>query len=273
MQIFFYVIIFIMGACLGSFLCCMARRLHLKSIKQQVKNKRSICLHCHSELKWYDNIPIVSWLILKGKCRKCKKKIGIAELLSELGVALAFLTIGLGLQFSGATIEVLLDSQQPVTAWLSLIMLLVFILMLSFLAIYDGIYGQLPVSILIVAVICAIIVIVLRKWGSFSMPQDFLDILYSVLILGGIYLVLYLVSKGKWVGDGDWILGTAIGIALGNPWLAINTLFIANLTACLVMAPVVKKTHHKKIYFGPFMVVAFVIVYSFAEFFYYAIGG
>lgn len=261
-----------MGACLGSFLCCMARRLHLKSIKQQVKNKRSICLHCHSELKWYDNIPIVSWLILKGKCRKCKKKIGVAELLSELGVALAFLTIGLGLQFSGTTIEVLLDSQ-PVTAWLSLIMLLVFILVLSFLAIYDGIYGQLPVSILIVAVICAIIVIVLREWGSFSMPQDFLDILYSVLIIGGIYLVLYLVSKGKWVGDGDWILGTAIGIALGNPWLAINTLFIANLTACLVMAPVVRKTHHKKIYFGPFMVVAFVIVYSFAEFFYYAIGG
>ncbi len=103
--------------------------------------------------------------------------------------------------------------------------------------------------------------------------QDLLNVLYSVLILGGTYLVLYLISKGKWVGDGDWLLGTAIGLALGHPWLAVNALFIANLTACLVMAPIVKKTHHKKIYFGPFMVVAFIIVYSFADFFFYAIGG
>ena len=271
MQIVFLILLFIAGACLGSFLCCMARRLHLKTTKHRVKNKRSICLQCGYKLKWYDNLPILSWLFLKGKCRKCSQKIGLAELLSELGVAIAFLFIGLSLQLQGITIGTL--PTQPVTVWLSFLALLIFTLLLSFLAIYDGIYGKLPVSILTASIICAIIILILRKWANFSIPQDLLDTLSSVLILGGVYLVLYLISKGKWVGDGDWLLGTAIGIALASPWLAINVLFIANLAACLVMAPVVKKTHHKKIYFGPFMVIAFVIVYSFSEFFYYAIGG
>ena len=272
MQIVFLILLFIIGACFGSFLCCTARRLHLKSTKRSLKTKRSVCLNCHYKLKWYDNIPIFSWLFLKGKCRKCGKKIGLAELLSELGVATAFLIIGLGMQINGATIDSLIADQSPIL-WINLLALLVFILLLTFLAIYDGIYGELPVNGLIASIVCAIILVVLREWGSASLPQDLLDVLYSVLILGGTYLILYLISKGKWVGDGDWLLGTAIGLALGHPWLAVNALFVANLTACLVMAPIVKKNHHKKIYFGPFMVVAFIIVYSFADFFFYAIGG
>lgn len=271
MQILFLVLLFIAGACFGSFLCCSARRLHLKSTSHPVKNKRSVCLHCDYKLKWYDNIPLLSWLFLKGKCRKCGEKIGLAELLSELGVATAFFTVGLGLQLAGITVETLLASSP--LAWLSLAAILVFVLLLSFLAIYDGIYGQLPVSILTISIVCAILVIILRKWANFSIPEDLLNIFFSVLILGGVYLALYLLSKGKWVGDGDWLLGTAIGLALGHPWLALNALFIANLTACLVMAPIVKKSRHVRIHFGPFMVIAFVIVYSFSDFFFYAIGG
>ena len=272
MQIFFLILLFIIGACFGSFLCCAARRLHLRSTNHPLKSKRSICLSCHYKLKWYDNLPIISWLILKGKCKKCGKKIGLAELLSELGVAIAFLIIGLGMQISGATIGSLIASQSPIL-WVNLLAILVFTLLLAFLAIYDGIYGELSVQGLIASIACAIVLVIIREWGSTSIMQDLLNVLYSVLILGGTYLVLYLISKGKWVGDGDWLLGTAIGLALGHPWLAVNALFIANLTACLVMAPLVKKTHHKKIYFGPFMVVAFIIVYSFADFFFYAIGG
>ena len=273
MQVAFLTLLFIIGACFGSFLCCISRRLHLKSTKHQLKNKRSVCLKCHYKLKWYDNLPIISWLMLRGKCRKCGEKIGLAELLSELGVATAFLVIGLGMQLGGLTIDSILSSNQSPIVWANFGVLLVFVLILSFLAIYDGIYGELPVAVLIATNVCALILIIIREWGSSSIPQDLLSVLYSILILGGTYLVLYLISKGKWVGDGDWILGTAIGLVLGHPWLAINALFIANLTACLIMAPVVKKTHHKKVYFGPFMVIAFVIVYSFADFFYYAIGG
>ena len=261
MYIILLILLFIMGACFGSFLCCQARRLHLRQDKKPKLNKRSVCLHCGRQLKWHDNLPIISWLVLKGKCRHCGKKIGLAELLSELGVGLAFLLIGLSLPDYS-----LIESP---LIWINFVALLIFVLLLSFLAIYDGLYGELPTLGLIIAIVYAIVMVFLHEWqtSATNLGPDLLNVLFAVLILGGIYFVLYLISKGKWVGDGDWLLGTALGLCLGTPWLAVITLFIANILACLVMAPIVKKHKHQKIYLGPFLVIAFVIVMSFSSFF------
>ena len=268
MQILFYILLFILGSCFGSFLCCQARRLHLKVAEKGKKlGARSVCLQCNYQLKWYDNIPVLSWLFLRGKCRKCGKKIGLAEFLSELGLGLAFLALGTTINPTAANI----------LQWSIFITTLILTISLGFLAIYDGIYGELPTIYLTISTICAIIVLCLKEWlilsnSSFT-PEIIFKPLASVAILGGVYLILYLISKGKWVGDGDWILGTALGIALADPWLALIALFIANVLACLVMAPVIKRRKNKKIYFGPFMVAAFIITLTFADFFYYAIGG
>lgn len=264
MQIVFFVLLFILGACFGSFLCCQARRLHLRETHHQSLGSRSVCLSCKHQLKWYDNIPIVSWLTLLGKCRHCRSEIGIAEFLAEVGVALAFVLVG-------TTID-------PLTAnlmgWIIFIIFLIFTLVLSFLAIYDGLYGELPVSFLIIAVAIAVILLAIQEWAAFSAlgfnPKLIWYPIVSVLILGGLYLILYLISKGKWVGDGDWILGTAIGLALFDTWLSLIALTIANFVACVVMLPSVKKKksrNSKKIYFGPFMVAAFVITLALADFF------
>ncbi|MBQ6461300.1 prepilin peptidase [Candidatus Saccharibacteria bacterium] len=268
MQIVFLCLLFVLGACLGSFLCCQARRLHLKSKKTQPLGSRSVCLSCKYKLKWYDNIPIFSWLFLKGKCRKCGKKIGLAEFLSEIGLATAFLLFGFGVSLNGLTLDAILVRPAELAVFG---LTLTFIVGLAFLAIYDGIYGQLPLHALIFCLICAVIIVVLREWGYFSSPeilrQNLINIFFAVLILGGLYLALYLISKGKWVGDGDWILGAILALVLGTPWLALITLFLANFIACITMAPIVKKDHHKKIYFGPFMAIAFIIVFSFSAFF------
>lgn len=269
MKPLFLILLFTLGACFGSFLCCQARRLRLKETakgKTKKLNSRSVCLKCSYQLKWYDNIPIFSWLFLRGKCRKCGQKIGLAEILSELGLALAFLALGTTINPSSASIF----------DWSIFAITLLLILSLAFLAIYDGAYGELPTKYLTISIICAIILLCLKEWlilsnSSFT-PELILKPLASVAILGGLYLVLYLTSGGKWVGDGDWLLGTALGLALADPWLALITLFIANVLACLVMAPVLKKNKSKKIYFGPFMVTAFIIALTFADFFYYAIG-
>ena len=270
MQILFLILLFAIGACFGSFLCCQARRLRLRSTtkgKSKKLNSRSVCLSCGYQLKWYDNIPIFSWIFLRGKCRKCGKKIGLAEILSEFGLGLAFLALGTTINlFTASVLE-----------WAIFAATLLLTLSLAFLAIYDGIYGELPTKYLTISIIYAIIVLCLKEWlilstTSFSLA-NILEPLASVAILGGLYLILYLISKGKWVGDGDWLLGTALGLALASPWLAIITLFIANVLACLIMAPFMKKRKNKKIYFGPFMVIAFVITLTFADFFYYAIGG
>ena len=93
--------LFIIGACLGSFLCCQARRLHLRASSSEARQSlgsRSVCLNCHRRLKWFDNLPIISWIFLRGKCRYCRHKIGIAEVLSEFGLGLGF--VGLGTTFT-----------------------------------------------------------------------------------------------------------------------------------------------------------------------------
>lgn len=272
MQAVFLTLLFILGCCFGSFLCCQARRLHARETAKGKKHhakfgSRSVCLSCNYQLKWYDNIPIFSWLLLRGKCRKCGKKIGLAEFFSELSLGLAFLALGTTLDINSAT----------VLGWAILIATLILMLLLGFLAIYDGIYGELPTVYLMSSIACAIIILCLKEWLALSITpfslENILNPVASLAILGGLYFILYFASKGKWVGDGDWLLGTALGLALASPWLAIVTLFIANVLACLVMAPLMRKTRAKKIYFGPFMVSAFVITLTFADFFYYAIGG
>lgn len=256
MRVAFLVLMFVLGTCFGSFFCCEARRLHYKETNSKKKlPARSICLKCGYKLKWYDNLPLISWLILKGKCRKCGKKIGIGEFISELSVGLAFLLITLGLITS-------LEPRfgQPPLLYLNIALIIVLVLSLLFLAVYDGLYGELPTPFLTISIICAIIIVCISglSWG------DILNYATSAAILGGTYLLLYLVSRGKWVGDGDWLLGVAIGLALKTPWLSLIVLFLSNFIACLVMAPF-SKGKNIKIPFGPFLVAAFIIVYSFAD--------
>lgn len=261
MQILFLVFMLVLGVIFGSFFCCQVRRSKAYDVEgEQVHSKkrrpaaptRSICLHCKKKLKWYDNIPIISWLALKGKCRFCHQKIGIAEIISEIATALVFLLIG-------TTIDV--ETASPLV-WFSFITVIIFTLSIVFLGIFDGITGSLPVVGLTISTICAIITLIPNFWASLSV-MPFL----AALLYGGIYLLLYLVSKGKWVGDGDWILAAAIGLALGHPWLAAVALFVANFSACLVMLPFVKQQKNHQIYFGPFLVLSFVIVYTFSDFF------
>ena len=266
---------FIIGACVGSFLCCQARRLHHRSTSKGKRSskfgRRSVCMHCKKQLKWYDNLPIISWLMLRGRCRHCHKKIGAAELLSEVFSSIAFLILSF--------------TVNPATAlpldWIifgfSIILMSTFI----FLAIYDGIYGELPTLCLVLSIVCAAIIAALKFSAAISIsgfsPALILDPIFAIAILGGLYLILYIISKGKWVGDGDWLLGHAIAIALGTPWLALIALFLSHFLACLVMYPLIKsskpskstrrKSAAHKIHLGPFLVAAFILVYSFADFF------
>lgn len=263
MKIIWLALLFVLGACFGSFLCCQARRLHLKETKKRTLGSRSVCMSCQTKLSWHDNIPIISWLLLRGKCRKCGKKIGVAEILSELGMALAFLMLGTTINLATVSLQ----------EWLIFVVTAVFTLIIGFLAIYDGLYGELPSFFLMLAVVCGLIVATLKvwmlvslefSWGTFftSLSIPFI----SVLIFGGLYLLLYLASKGKWVGDGDWLLATAIALVLFHPWYTLIALFLANFLAFIVMLPQLKKTKNHKIYFGPFLAISFIITLTFTEF-------
>ena len=272
------VFVFLLGAALGSFLCCQARRLRRRELKKRSLGSRSVCLHCKKKLAWYENVPIISWLALRGRCRHCHRPIGIAEFLAELGTALAFLIVTIvflqsitapptfGADLFGEFSSHATFPYLRIAHWAIYIATLILAALLIFLAIYDGLYGELPVLFLTLSIICAIMIAILRYWTSFSVMSEFhwgpiVLTLISAAILGGTYLLLYLISKGRWVGSGDWLLALAIGIALSSPWLSLMELLVANLLATIIMLPSAIKHTSNKIYFGPFLVSAFVIVY------------
>lgn len=236
---------FILGAAIGSFLCCAVRRIHLRDEGTKL-GSRSVCLHCRRRLRWYENIPILSWLFLRGRCKTCHRPIGTFEIFGEITTAVAFLIISTTIDLSTA---IAFD-------WFIFIALFVLTSTLMFLALYDGMYGKLPTVALIVAAIAALLYAVFNV-----MEQHFVigPTIASAATLGGLYLALYLISKGKWVGDGDWILAATIGLALGRPFLALIALFVSNFTASVIMWPSVHKTKNHKIYFGPFLVLAFLV--------------
>lgn len=257
MAIALYGVLFLIGTCFGSFLCCQARRLHYNASHRTkiIASKRSVCLHCHHQLKWYDNIPIISWLVLKGKCRNCHRFIGIAEPISELGVGIAFLALATTFDFS---------TTDPLI-WIIFLITLVFTVVVGFLVIYDGLYGELPTQFLILSIIVALVILALQATTYLQSNPFSLSLIWrplaAIAILGGLYLVLFLLSRGQWVGDGDWILATSLAIVLADPWLAFLNLFFANFLACLVMIPFVRQSKTHKIYFGPFLAIAFIIAY------------
>jgi len=80
--------IFVFGSCVGSFLNVVIFRL---PFQRSIIYPRSRCLKCKSKINWFDNIPIFSWLILKGECRFCKNKISLQYLCVELLTGLIFL--------------------------------------------------------------------------------------------------------------------------------------------------------------------------------------
>lgn len=239
-------LMFVVGACIGSFLCCETRRIHMKEVDNIKLGARSVCLKCKHKLSWYENIPIISWVILRGKCRKCGARIGYLEIFSEIATAIIMTLVGTTIDIMNAN---LFD-------WLIFASLFLLTGALVLLALYDGAYGELPTVALIVAGIFAIIYVLLNIMQE---QLNIVSVVISFVILGGLYLALYLASKGKWVGDGDWILAGIIGLALGQPFYALMALFISNFSACIIMWPFVHKNKNRKIYFGPFLVFGFVV--------------
>ena len=261
------VMMFILGAVFGSFACCQAWRWRYHATKQKELGQWSVCMHCKKRIKWYDNIPIVSWLILRGKCRNCGQSIGIADLLSEIGLAVAFLMLSWAYLVPVLNNWTLL-SLHPEFLAIQLavfVMMLMMLVVLTVLAVYDAKWGELPVVLLTLAILFGAIIFVLKmKEVSLSDEADLLRSLgnaaLGVLVLAGTCFVIYKASKERLMGGGDWLLALALALALADWWLALWTIFLANLLGDVIALPGAMKKKSHVVHFGPFLVVAFVIV-------------
>ncbi len=253
-------ILAILGAGLGSFACCQVWR-----IRRNDKSKWSHCLSCGYRLRWYDNIPILSWLMLGGKCRKCHKKIGAMEILSEVGMAVVF---GLSFLF-WPEMEQVLDVNGLAIFRMIVYFVLLVVLCMAFL--YDAKWKELPVAVLTAAIFIAFMYYAMNisvvKNGNFDL-MEFLSGVLGLILLPGFYFLLYKLSKEKWVGGGDYLLCIPLAMVLNNAWLAISCLFVSNLLGCLVMLPAIylSKKKDKMIPMGPFLILGFLVVFFCKEF-------
>ena len=247
MKIFGLLVLFLFGAAMGSFVCCQVRRFRLGEKEGKKLGKRSVCLKCVYQLKWYDNVPIVSWLMLKGKCRKCHGEIGKMEIMAEVLTGVAFLMVGA---------EILDGMEVSNVFWIfRAVALMILTTTLMFLAFYDAKFSELPVFGLWLAIGMGAVVFGM----DWAMGGNVVDGLIGVAIFAGLYFGLYKISGEKWVGGGDWMLCLALALALDGWWLCLVTICLANTLGVVVMLPQKKK----KVAFGPFLVVAWVVVMCF----------
>lgn len=245
----------LLGLSFGSFASATVWRLHKK---KDIVNDRSECEHCHHKLAWYDLIPVLSWLLLSGKCRYCKKPIRAELPLTELLTAVLF--VGSYVMWPSA----MNTFEQGILFGLWLVALVLLVI----LFVYDMKWMLLPDKVVMPLIAVGLLMAITRVTISEDVAGSLLGSLYAVLILSGLYLLLFLVSKGKWVGFGDVKLGVFLGLALGSWELALLGLFLANFIGCLVVVPGIlsgKLKRTARVPFGPFLIVGFAVTFLFGR--------
>ncbi|MDR1970230.1 MAG: prepilin peptidase [Candidatus Nomurabacteria bacterium] len=256
------IIIFLslVGAACGSFVGAITWRMKKKM--NWVKG-RSICEHCKHQLKVLDLVPIFSWLALCGKCRYCRKPIGWLALGLEVGVALSFVVSYLFWPLG----EIMVGGNLDLIQFALFAVWLIIVTLMAALFIYDARWRLLPNKLLWPLVGVAIVFAILNNtFVQHLGPINFLiQIGLAMLPVTGVYGVLYLISRGKWIGLGDVRFGLVVGLLVN--WLgAVLVLAGANMIGTLVMLPLLIRrelTMNSKIPFGPFLILATFLTFLF----------
>jgi prepilin signal peptidase PulO-like enzyme (type II secretory pathway) len=222
--------------------------------KHKTVDDRSQCLSCHHTLAWYDLLPIFSWLSTKGKCRYCRQAIGYFEPLVEIGTAVMFAVF--------TYIWVATYGMEPASLGI-LTLWLVALTMFVILFVYDLKWFLLPDVIMFpligLSVVITAAMVVFLQLGILT---TLLSVFASVMILAGLYFILWFMSKGLWVGFGDVKLGIALGILLIDWKLALLTLFLANLIGTLIVLPGLltgRLSRKAQVPFGPLLIIGFFV--------------
>lgn len=224
--------------------------------KASLLQDRSRCLHCGHPLAWYDLLPLVSWISTRGKCRYCHKKIGYFEPLIEISVAAFFVA---SYAFWPAPIAGSMDVGL-LALWL------VAGVLLAILFAYDAKWFLLPNRVMFPLIAVAAVAAFLQIMSASDAVSVLINVLLATFILSGLYLVLWLASRGQWVGFGDVKLGLALALLLADWQLAFIALFAANFIGCLVVIPGMlsgKITRKTRVPFGPLLILGGVIAFLF----------
>ncbi len=238
-----FIVLVFLGLCFGSFINAYVWRIHNK--KNWIK-ERSVCVNCGHELAAKDLVPVFSWLLLKGKCRYCGKPISrqypLVEALTALLFVFSYIYWPFAFNGQGTTLFVF---------WL------VFLVGLIALAIYDIKWMILPNKMIYPFIVAALVQAVFILTSAKTPFQAFISLIFSILIGGGLFYLVFQISDGKWIGGGDVKLGALLGLILADWELMFLTIFTASVLGTLVTLPLIATKKAKKnahIPFGPFLI-------------------
>lgn len=221
-------LIFILGLVIGSFLNVLIFRLPRPEISKyrNTVRGRSFCPNCQKTISWHDNIPLISFLFLKGRCRNCKSKISRQYPLVELFTAFLFF------------ISFLIYGQNPVF----LLYVLFLISLFTVIAAIDLKHFLILDSLVLIGFLVSLLYFLFFT----AIPQPafggaepstntfyFSSALYGLLFFAGIFLLLFLASRGRWLGFGDVKLAALLGFIFGLEG-AVNIFYLTFLSGFIV---------------------------------------
>lgn len=257
MEIFLSVMIFVLGLCLGSFVNMLVYRTAIKyelnpSVlrtspfdKGEIKKSRSFCDGCGRQLKWYENIPVVSWILQNGKTRCCKKKLPLAYPIRELmmGILLIF------------NFKFLILNQFQILNFQTFFLFFIesiIIVFLVFSAAFDLKYMILPDFSTVILLACTVILLII---GRLQEPP--LQNIFTGLVVMVFFWFLHLITRGKGMGMGDVKLVFFIGLFLGwqKTIVALYTAFIVGAIIGIVLMILNKAKRKTEVPFGPFLIL------------------
>lgn len=263
-----WVILTVLGLCAGSFVNALVWRLRQQeNRKQETGNReqisvlygRSVCPNCRHTLAWYDLIPVVSWLFLRGKCRYCGQTISKQYPLVELAAAAIFVV----------SYAYWPEGIYGAGDWVLLVSWLAVSVGLLALLVYDLRWMILPNKIIYPTLAAAVAgrLIYLASFET-NVPQALAMWGLSVLVASGLFWLIFMASSGKWIGYGDVRLGLITGTILADPLLSILMIFTASLLGTLVALPLLiagRKRLGSRLAFGPLLIMATFAVLLFGQ--------
>jgi len=206
--------LFIFGLIFGSFANALVWRLKT----EQTLGGRSMCPQCRATIRWYDNIPVLSFLWLRGKCRACRKPISWRYPVVELLMAIGFVFMGrsiLGLPF------------ESVDFWITLIFWCMLWFVLLVIAVFDWLYYEIPMVMLWIGLGCSVAFEAWRDWQAWHVWRSSglwgwgdARLVWGLAAGIGAFAVFTLLSKGTkehWMGWGDAWLVLLLGLVVSWP--------------------------------------------------------
>lgn len=250
-MILYYILVFIFGLVFGSFFNVLIYRIPQK---KSIVLPSSFCPVCKTGIKWYDNIPIISYIILKGKCRYCKAKISIVYPVVELFTSLIFLSIFIKVGFNFLSIiYIILFSTLLVSSFIDIqtknVFVPIFVLPVIIYLLYFSIFH----------------ISFIDENNFFKLP--FLNFKESIVggIVGGlfIFIVRFFASKvikKEGMGEGDIYVSSFIGLFIGYP-LIFYVFILAGFLGLLAYFFYYRKRSDPEIPFVPFLSLSSFIVF------------